>query len=115
MTVAGPLFLFNIVLLTGRLNNKSAVYIFPGETTDRKRRNPMLSLRSIVLPAALLFVFPSWAADSLDVTPDKVLIVYDTIDKASAFYVEAIRENLKKALIYAAGRSCVHDYIKGDS
>ena len=57
----------------------------------------MLLLRSMILPAALLFAFPSRAADSLDVTPDKVLFVYDTIDKASAFYVGTIRENLKKA------------------
>jgi hypothetical protein len=92
------LFLFNIALLTGRLNNKRAVYIFQGKTTHHNRRDPMLLLRSIILPASLLFVFPSWAADSLDVTPVKVLFVYDTIDKASAFYVETIRENLKKAL-----------------
>jgi menaquinone-dependent protoporphyrinogen IX oxidase len=56
----------------------------------------MLLIRTIILPATLLFSFPSWATDTLDVTPDKVLFVYDTITKPSAFYVETIRENLEK-------------------
>ena len=57
----------------------------------------MSLLRTILLPAVLLFALPSRAADTLDVTPAKVLFVYDSITKPSAFYVETIRENLKDA------------------
>ena len=57
----------------------------------------MLVFRSFVLSSTLLFAYPSWATDTLDVTPAKVLFVYDTITKPSAFYVETIRENLKDA------------------
>jgi len=55
----------------------------------------MTLLRTILLPAVLLFALPSQATDTLDATPAKVLFVYDTIDKLSSFYVNTFRENLK--------------------
>jgi|WetSurMetagenome_2_1015567.scaffolds.fasta_scaffold88704_1 hypothetical protein len=56
----------------------------------------MLLIRSIILTTIFLCVFPSRADDTLTTAHDKVLFVYDTITKATTFYVETIRENLKK-------------------